>query len=159
KPSINGTGTEDYFSSGWYFDRGLYSAPYHGVLIKDTDNGRVSAYRWHIEDAMPFHSSIRVTIEHGTENNHECDYSSVAYWYQTEPPAPFGPTPLDSDALPDVPPRHLAGGIDGTTLVESAEVTEGPIDTQSTAAFGPGWKSESQLFWRPTRSGAEMTLH
>src|SRR5450432_1144728 len=34
-PSIEGTGTEDYFSSGWYFDRGVYSAPYHGVIIKD----------------------------------------------------------------------------------------------------------------------------
>src|SRR5437763_10945118 len=26
KPSIIGTGTEDYFSSGWYYDRGTYSA-------------------------------------------------------------------------------------------------------------------------------------
>jgi hypothetical protein len=35
RPSIEGTGTEDYFCSGWYFDRGVYSAPYHGVIIKD----------------------------------------------------------------------------------------------------------------------------
>src|SRR5207247_5758868 len=66
RPSIIGTGTEDYFSSGWYFDRGTYSAPYHGVVIKDEANSRISAYRWHIEDAMPFKKSIRVTIEHGT---------------------------------------------------------------------------------------------
>ncbi len=44
-PSIIGTGTEDYFSSGWYFDTGVYSAPYHGVTIKDTEKGRINAYR------------------------------------------------------------------------------------------------------------------
>ncbi|HEY3284479.1 MAG TPA: glycoside hydrolase family 172 protein, partial [Armatimonadota bacterium] len=87
KPSVIGTGTEDYFSSGWYFDRGLYSAPYHGVTLKEEGGGkaRVCAYRWHIEDAMPFHKSIKFTIEHGHANEYKADYSSVAYWYQSEP--------------------------------------------------------------------------
>jgi hypothetical protein len=35
-------------------DRGEYGAPYHGINLKDTENGRISTYRWHIEDAMPF---------------------------------------------------------------------------------------------------------
>ncbi len=30
-----------------------------------------------------------MTIEHGHANNFENDYSSVAYWYQLEPHAPF----------------------------------------------------------------------
>src|SRR6185295_8010651 len=60
QPSIIGTGTEDYFSSGWYFDRGPYGAPYHGCPIKDEKLGRISAYRWHVEDAMPFAKSIKV---------------------------------------------------------------------------------------------------
>jgi Protein of unknown function (DUF2961) len=80
-PTIEGTGTEDYFSSGWYFDRGIYSAPYHGVVIKEEHPGRISAYRWHIEDAIPFTKSIRFTIEHGEENTVAADYSSVAYYY------------------------------------------------------------------------------
>jgi hypothetical protein len=32
-----------------------------------------------------FQKSIRVTIEAGHANIHANDYSSVAYWYQTEP--------------------------------------------------------------------------
>ena len=84
KPSIIGTGAEDYFSSGWYYDRGEYGAPYHGVNLKDTQTGRISTYRWHIEDAMPFQKSIKVTIEHGNQNDHEGDYSSVAYCDRTD---------------------------------------------------------------------------
>ncbi len=105
-PSVNGTGTEDYFSSGWYFDHGPYSAPYHGCVIKDDQLHRVSAYRWHIEDAMPFNKSIRVTIEHGTNNLVKADYSSVAYFYQSGPALAPPPLPSDSkDLLATVGPR------------------------------------------------------
>lgn len=100
-PTIEGTGTEDYFSSGWYFDRGVYSAPYHGLIIKDEKLSRISAYRWHIEDAMPFTRSIRFTIEHGTGNNVQADYSSVAYYYLAGPSPE--PPPLPADLLPSKP--------------------------------------------------------
>jgi len=72
-PSIVGTGTEDYFGGGFYFENGPIAAPYHGVLIKDEALARVSAYRWHVEDAMPFARAIRVTIEHGSQNDNEGD--------------------------------------------------------------------------------------
>jgi len=103
--SIKGTGTEDYFSGGFHFDRGAFSAPYHGAPLADDALGRISAYRWHIEDALPFTRSIRVTIEHGSENDAVADYSSVAYFYQREPHAPFPPFPADpSLLLPSVSP-------------------------------------------------------
>src|SRR2546425_11791597 len=63
-----GTGTEDYFNSGWYFDEGTYAGPYTGLIVKDDTLGRVAAYRWHLPDPVPFRDSLRVTIEHGTEN-------------------------------------------------------------------------------------------
>ena len=47
--------------------------------------GKQSVYRYHIEDPVHFRESIRVTIEHGHANNLSNDYSSTAYWYQTEP--------------------------------------------------------------------------
>jgi hypothetical protein len=100
-PTIEGTGTEDYFCSGWYFDRGEYSAPYHGVVIKDEKLSRISAYRWHIEDAIPFSRSIRFTIEHGSGNNIQADYSSVAYYYLAGPSPK--PPPLPADLLPSKP--------------------------------------------------------
>lgn len=98
KPTLEGTGTEDYFCSGWYFDRGPYSAPYHGLVIKDGKRFRISAYRWHIEDAIPFTRSIRFTIEHGTGNGVSADYSSVAYYYLAGPSPK--PPPLPGDLLP-----------------------------------------------------------
>ena len=88
-----GTGTEDYFNSGWYFDEGPYSGPWHGLIVKDERAGRIAAYRWHLPDPVPFHDSIRVAIEHGTENREVADYATMAYWYQTEPHAPQPPLP------------------------------------------------------------------
>lgn len=103
QPSIYGTGTEDYYNSGWYFNRGTYSAPFHGCTIKDDQKGRVCAYRWHILDPIPFQKSIRFTLEHGHANEVEGDYSSMAYWYQT-PPVGLLPLPPFADRLPYEPP-------------------------------------------------------
>ena len=54
-----------------------------------TWRGQNSMYRWFVHDPIRFRRSIRWTIEHGHANNFENDYSSVAYWYQTEPHKPF----------------------------------------------------------------------
>ena len=51
-------------------------------------------YRFHIEDPVRFAKSLRFSIEHGHANDQSNDYSSVAYWYQTQP----------STSLADVPP-------------------------------------------------------
>lgn len=100
-PQINGTGTEDYFGGGWYFAQGPFSAPYHGCVIKDESHSQVAAYRWNIEDAVMFHKNIRVTIEHGSGDSVPADYSSVAYFYQNNPHAPYPPLPADAaDLLP-----------------------------------------------------------
>jgi hypothetical protein len=83
--SIKGTGTEDYFQGGWYFINGPFSAPYHGLTYMDLLHCRFSAYRLHIPDPIPFEKEIKVTIEHGSGNMLQEDYSSTAYWYQVEP--------------------------------------------------------------------------
>jgi hypothetical protein len=44
---------------------------------------------------VTFGESIRVTIEHGHANKRSDDYSSVAYWYQTEPHKLFSIPPVD----------------------------------------------------------------
>ena len=78
EPSIEYTGTEDYFDSGWYFNKGCFYAPYHGLTIKDKK--RISAYRSH-RGGMPFKKNIKVLIHHGEYDEVEADYSSVAYYY------------------------------------------------------------------------------
>jgi hypothetical protein len=86
--AFNGTGTEDYFNSGWYFQTGPVIAPLHGCVRK-TDNSIV-AYRLHINDAVVWHKSADLKIEHGgTSDTEGVEYASVAWWYQTEPHTDF----------------------------------------------------------------------
>jgi hypothetical protein len=159
---VLGTGTEDYFSSGWYFDTGPYSAPYHGAPIKDTLSGRVSAYRWHIEDPIPFTRRLTFTIEHGGTNDAPgTDYSSVAYWYQTHPHARFPALP--ADLMPAEPwrPRKVEGMIDAEDLLAGARVTVGALQVQDMAAFeteSASWSQGKQLWWVEGRPAGRLTM-
>lgn len=108
-----GTGTEDYFNSGWYFDRGPFAAPLHGLIVKNDSLGRIVAYRWHLLDPIPFRDSIRIAIEHGTNNEVVADYASMAYWYQTEPHRPLPPLPPPDERRVlrvKIPPDAVLGG-------------------------------------------------
>jgi len=91
-PSIVGTGTEDYYGMSWCPTQ-EYCAPYNGLPLPGGPNwsGKVTWYRYHILDPIYFENSIRVTIEHGHANTRSDDYSSTAYWYQTEPHRKFRP--------------------------------------------------------------------
>lgn len=105
-PSVTGTGTEDYFNSGFYFSNGTFSAPYWGCTVRDYLKSRCAAYRFHIPDPIPFRSSLIVDIDHGYTNQVPTDYSSVAYWYQSEP---HGAIPVLSPVesrLPQCPDRN-----------------------------------------------------
>ncbi|MCX6244060.1 MAG: DUF2961 domain-containing protein [Bacteroidetes bacterium] len=109
KPSIYGTGTEDYFSSGWYFNKGEYAGPYNGLVLKDDSLGRISAYRFHILDPIPFKKSIDFSIEHGYNNTAMADYSSTVYWYQMEPHVKYPPMLKSGFRIPlrIIPPRDI----------------------------------------------------
>jgi hypothetical protein len=107
RPSIEGTGTEDYFNDAWSLREA--QGNYTGVPIAEGTGlgSRMSAYRWHLPDPVPFRSSIRFEIEHagwtynadgsvrsGFEERADL-FSSVAYWYQLGiaqglKPAPYG---------------------------------------------------------------------
>lgn len=100
-PSLHGTGTEDYFNTA-YCPATKYDSPYHGLTLPGGPNwsGKISYYRFHIEDPIHFRKSIKVTIEHGHNNHRADDISSTAYWYQVEPHKPFPPLPLVDQRLP-----------------------------------------------------------
>lgn len=162
-PSIVGTGTEDYFSSGWYFDTGPYSSLYHGLTIKDSLSGRISAYRWHIEDPIPFARSLRFSIEHGGTNDApRTDYSSVAFWYQTHPHAPFPALP--ADLLPDTTVAailRIPRLIEAESLLALSRVTAGELRVQDMAGFeadSARWSGGTQLWWVLSRPGARLTI-
>jgi hypothetical protein len=91
-PSLHGTGSEDYFSDAWGMreDENLF----YGCPLQEEDfqaGSKATVYRFHIPDPIPFQKSIRVAIEHGHANDRSDYFSSVVYWYQTEPHKPFPP--------------------------------------------------------------------
>ncbi|MES2460748.1 MAG: glycoside hydrolase family 172 protein, partial [Armatimonadota bacterium] len=157
-PSILGTGTEDYFSSGWYYDTGVYSAPYHGVTIKDVEKGRISTYRWHIEDVIPFEKSLRFAIEHGPVNDIPGDYSSVAFYYQTHPHPPFPPLPVDLLPFEPAPVSRIDGMIEGESRTLNPRATQGKFEVQTMESFSGTWSGEAHLWWKPEAPGARLTV-
>jgi hypothetical protein len=105
-PSINGTGSEDYFLGAFGFGRtafsyGLFGAPVNGERVAGS---RSSVYRFHLDSPIPFSKSLRATIEHGHANVRSDNYFSVAYWYQAEPHGDFPPLPSFRDRLPRLYP-------------------------------------------------------
>ena len=107
KPSIEGTGTEDYFNDAWGLRVG--TGPYAGASVAEGTGlgSRMTAYRWHLTDPIPFRRSLRFEFEHrgwtfnadGTVKSASGErtdlISSVAYWYQVgiakdQPEPPYG---------------------------------------------------------------------
>ncbi len=109
-PIMEGTGTEDYFNDAWSLrvSNGLFT----GVPIAEGQGtgARLSGYRWHLPDPVPFKKSLRFLIEHkgwvrfgdgAIDGFHERSdlWSSVAFWYQKGvneglPEPPYGPARL-----------------------------------------------------------------
>lgn len=122
-PTINGTGTEDYFNGAYDFDTrkknaaGVdevnyteYSTPYVGLhqVIKGDGHydiaQRFGMYRWHIMDPIRFEKNLKVTIQalgwrsEGRYLPLQDDIATTAFWYQSEPHNAF-PVMLDKDHL------------------------------------------------------------
>jgi hypothetical protein len=110
-PTINGTGTEDYFNGSYDFENPErhqyeeFTSPYSGLVQVLKPDGlyqsqqRFGLYRWHIPDPIRFASDLRVTIQAlgwrsgGRYLPLTDDISSVAFWYQAEPHADFPKLP------------------------------------------------------------------
>jgi len=105
-PSINGTGSEDYFLGAFGFGRTAFSYDLFGAPVKGEPKAgsRSSVYRFHLDSPIPFTKSLRATIEHGHANARSDDYFSVAYWYQSEPHMAFPPLPPLQERLPRLYP-------------------------------------------------------
>ena len=114
-PTINGTGTEDYFNGSYDFENPEkhqyeeFTSPYSGLVQVLKPDGlyqsqqRFGLYRWHIPDPVRFTSDLRVTIQAlGWRSGDRYlplrdDIASVAYWYQTEPHAAFPKLPTKDE--------------------------------------------------------------
>ena len=111
-PTICGTGEEDYFCGSYgyndrkidgkmYYDEfsSLYTGFYRVEALENEEFvGIFGQYRWHITDPIRFEKDLRITVQSlgwGKKGYQplEDDLASVAYWYQSEPHAPFPKLP------------------------------------------------------------------
>lgn len=158
---IQGTGTEDYFNDAW----GLREAegPYTGVPVAEgTDVGaRMTAYRWHLADPIPFTRSFRFDFEHagwtfnpdGTVRSAFEErpdlFSSVAFWYQQGiakglPEPPYGPARL---------PHGNARQIEVEDSIADVRVENGKAEVQKDVFW-----SRDLLFLAAAGPGARMRI-
>jgi hypothetical protein len=101
-PTICGTGTEDYFCGSYGFPES-YTTAYAGTTLPANGDHQPpsywSLYRWHVQDPICFDQDLKVTIQAlgwGDDGKYlllSDDIASVAYWYQSEPHAPFPALP------------------------------------------------------------------
>ena len=110
-PSINGTGSEDYYLGAWGFSAGPSNYLLFGVPVNGGHRAgaRWSVYRFHLDAPIPFTKSIKATIEHGHANHRSDNFFSVAYWYQSEPHATFPALPPVDARIPRIYPTGGPG--------------------------------------------------
>ena len=119
KASIEGTGTEDYFNDAWSLR--VAQGPWTGVPVAEGtgEASRMTAYRWHTPDPIPFRTSLRLEMEHagwtynadgsvrsGFEERPDL-FSSVAFWYQQGIATGLAPPPYGVARLPHGNARQI----------------------------------------------------
>ncbi len=165
-PTIQGTGTEDYFLSAWGLNEHLF--PYFGCTYLSDDPSnlgvRATMYRWHIDDPLRFTESLRFEIEHtgwisadetetGEIDGHverEDDIATVAFWYQVGQPKRFTTLPsLEARSFPNL--DHV---IEGKLLTETARHSRGAVELQQ----GYDWTGDGQLRFVPASDHAFLEV-
>ncbi len=155
-PQLFGTGSEDYINEAWGLRQS--SGPWTGSVVAEGERigSRLSAYRWHVPDAIPFTTSIWAGIEHrgwtynpdGTTRaafEERPDYfSSVAFWYQDGvneelPEPPYGRARLPIGNAQQIAIQHSikdVTAVNGTASVQQGQ--DWNKDFVFLAAKGPG---------------------
>lgn len=148
-PTMNGTGSEDYFCGAWCYGP-AFSDLFLGCPLRGehTANARWNVYRYHLVDPIPFSTSFKMTIEHGHANDRSDDFSSCAYWYQTEPHAAFPPFPEAQNRLPvDVERFFEPGAQEAEALM--AQFNAPGVSVQAMGSFKDRYSNGNQLFFQP----------
>lgn len=129
-PQVRGTGTEDVFNCGWYYNRGRVLHALHGVNSTRAEWG-FDQYRWYLSDYIPFADQLSGGIEHAATNDANADYSSWAYTYLAPRAALLLEDSVDLSDAVSMQEHNVK--ISGTaTLYTLAGQFEGDDDTEIT---------------------------
>ncbi|MGD9128055.1 MAG: DUF2961 domain-containing protein, partial [Planctomycetia bacterium] len=86
-PSYHGTGSEEYFNSGWcLFDNKAVSGIIKPPKMRP---GHVGVYSYHLNDSFPFEKNFGIFVEimpwsmyRANEKTPHTFWRSTAYWYE-----------------------------------------------------------------------------
>jgi hypothetical protein len=119
-PQLYGTGSEDYFNDAWGLR--ISYGPWTGTPTAEGEQvgSRLTGYRWHVPDPIPFSQSLWAGIEHygwtanadgsvrsGFEERPDY-FSSVAFWYQEGVNQGLSEPPYGEERLPLGNARQIA---------------------------------------------------
>lgn len=136
-PLLYGTGTEDAFNGGFYYNRGAFSLPTHGAghfISRGDTRGARSQYRIFGGDSPLWEDGIRFGMEHGGGDEAEDQVTaSTVFWYAR--PAALQTTDSVDFADTHSGTRHrYRGFLDSRTLTA---YFEGERDGNSTSSDYP----------------------
>ncbi len=145
-PQLHGTGNEDFYEGGWYFNRGTFNAPMNGNTTHELGTGGCqyecdANYRLMLGDAIGYGNQLRFGIEHGPQNLDDATYGSTAFLYSQ---AGFGVRRTDSIDVGDpgsraghaysdgsAPQRELTSAFEGDrddiTVSDAVRATSGQV--------------------------------
>jgi hypothetical protein len=140
QPSIQGTGTEDYFNESW--NMRVHSSLFTGCTVFEprAPDARVSAYRWHISDPIIYQKSLEFQIERRgfvmnsqgqvvSESGPRPDFwSSVSYWYQETIAEPWCEFPAYRDRVNRELVLHLPQVVDTIKHSPGVELQVNPYN-------------------------------
>jgi len=157
-PSLQGTGSEDYFNDAWGFRP--RSSHWFGQPRWQGDNAGDSGvcYRWHVLDPVGFSKSLKVALEHKGNRAEDTEgfylarpdfINSVAFWYQVGEPKAW-------EALPAYPERRVPWKNHLLVRAFREAQTTGPakVRVETTGMFG----ARPVLGWTNTEAGARLSL-
>ena len=158
-PSLQGTGSEDYFNDAWGFRP--RTSHWFGNPRWQGDSAGDSGvcYRWHLPDPIFFTKSLKATIEHKGNTAEDTGgffleradfYSSVAYWYQEGQPKAFEPMPAWPQRRVPWIQNHLVKTFRQAKMTGS----DAKLIVDTTGFFG----ARPVLLWPNKTAGATLTL-
>jgi hypothetical protein len=157
-PSLQGTGSEDYFNDAWGFRP--RTGHWFGQPRWQGDNAGDSGvcYRWHVLDPVVFSKSLKVALEHKGNRPEDIEgfylerpdfLNSVTFWYQCGEPKPFG-------ELPPYPQRRVPW--QHHQLVSAFRDAQSSGIAKPEVQFAGMFGARPVLAWTNTEVGARLTI-
>lgn len=164
-PSIEWQGIEDSFGFSWGFPEQANGFQYTGY--QPYYNG-AAAYRFTLNDRITFRKNLRVTVGFGPNEHpmfretfskpeNPLEFSSVVYWYQTEPHKAFQALPKSRDRRPSGLAVGEGAHDPGETVVLMCGKTNGEdqyladgwdfVFGKGYSFEGPQWTSDIKHCW------------